>query len=185
LQFHICLAVLYKIICLQFSYAFFCLFFSFIYVFVTRESSSLSVSPLWCFLTQYSKSVCSRNPWSLQLASAVIVTRSDRGIEQERVHWNWHLQKALTNPWFRKQGSTLASFILLSYQKIFMPKNLSLKLIYICTDDQGTFWLVFAFYFTSCYNSRIHYRNLECHIKRVWLFNRDQNFRGINFMQNN
>jgi len=36
----------------------------------------------------------------------------------------------------------------------------------IYTDDQGTFWLVFVFYFTSCYNSRIHYRNLECRKKQ-------------------
>jgi len=65
-----------------------------------------------------------------------------------------------------------------------MPKNLSLKLIHICTDDQGTFWLDFAFCFSSCYNSRIHYRNLECRNKTVWLFNRDQNFRGNNFTRN-
>jgi len=51
--------------------------------------------------------------------------------------------------WFRKQGATLANFIL-CYQKIFVPKNLSLKFMHIYTDDQVTFWLVFAFSFTSC-----------------------------------
>jgi len=37
----------------------------------------------------------------------------------------------------------------------------------IYTDDQGTFWLVFAFYLTSSYNSRMYYRNLECRNKMV------------------
>jgi len=87
------------------------------------------------------------------------------------------------NPWFRKQGATLANFIL-CYQKIFVPKNLSLKFMHIYTDDQRTFWLVFAFYFTSCYNSRMNYRNLECRNKTVWMFNRNQNFRGNSFTQN-
>jgi len=54
------------------------------------------------------------------------------------VRWIRHFRKALTNQWFRKQGATLANFILCC-QKIFMPKNLSLKFIYICTDDQGDF----------------------------------------------
>jgi len=40
--------------------------------------------------------------------------------------------------------------------------------MHIYTDDQGTFWLVFAFYFTSCYNSRMYYRNLECRNKTVF-----------------
>jgi len=31
--------------------------------------------------------------------------------------------------------------------------------MHINTDDQGTFWLVFAFYFSSCYNSRIYCRS--------------------------
>jgi len=38
--------------------------------------------------------------------------------------------------------------------------------MHICTDDHGTFWLVFAFYFTCCYNSKLYYRNLECRIKQ-------------------
>jgi len=45
------------------------------------------------------------------------------------VRWIRHLQNALTNPWFRKQGATLANFILF-YQKIFVPKNLSLKFMH-------------------------------------------------------
>jgi len=53
--------------------------------------------------------------------------------------------------------------------------------MHIYTDDQGTFWLVFAFYFTSCYYSRMYYRNLDCRNKTVWMFNRDQNFRGNSF----
>jgi len=64
-------------------------------------------------------------------------------------------------------------------------KDLSLKFIHIHTEDQRTFGLVFAFYFISyCYNSRIHYRNLECRNKTVWLFNRDENFRGNGFKRN-
>jgi len=74
--------------------------------------------------------------------------------------------KGLTSLWFRKQGATLANFIL-CYQKVFVPKNLSLKFMHIHTDDQGTFWLVFVFYFTSCYNSRMYYRSLECRNKIV------------------
>jgi len=54
----------------------------------------------------------------------------------------------------------------------------------IYTDDQGTFWLVFAFYFTSCYNSRIYCRILECRNETVWMFNRDQNFRRNSFTRN-
>jgi len=56
---------------------------------------------------------------------------------------------------------------ILCYQKIFVRKILSLKLMHIYTDDHGTFWLVSAFYFTSCYNSRMYYRNLECRNKTV------------------
>jgi len=33
--------------------------------------------------------------------------------------------------------------------------------MHIYTDDQGIFWLVFAFYFTSCYNSIMYYRNFR------------------------
>jgi len=39
--------------------------------------------------------------------------------------------------------------------------------MHIYIDDHGTFWLVFAFYFTSCYNSRMYYRHLECRNKTV------------------
>jgi len=28
--------------------------------------------------------------------------------------------------------------------------------MHIYPDDHGTFWLVFAFYFASCYNSRMY-----------------------------
>jgi len=56
--------------------------------------------------------------------------------------------------------------------------------MHIYTDDQETFWLAFAFYFTSCYNSRMYYRNLECRSKTVQIFNRDQNFRGNGFTRN-
>jgi len=78
-----------------------------------------------------------------------------------------HLQNALSNPWFGKQGATMANFIL-CHQKIFVPKKLTLKFMHIYADDQGTFWLVFAFYFTSyCYNSRMYYRILECRNKTV------------------
>jgi len=31
----------------------------------------------------------------------------------------------------------------------------------IYTDYQITFWIGFAFYFISCYNSGMYYRNLE------------------------
>ena len=66
----------------------------------------------------------------------------------------------MTNPWFRKQGATPVNFIL-CYQTIFVPRILSLKFMHIYTDDQGIFWLVFAFYFTSCYNSIMYYRNFR------------------------
>jgi len=82
------------------------------------------------------------------------------------VRWIRHLRKALASPWFKKHGATLANFIL-CYPKIFVAKNLSIKFMHIYTDYQGTFWLVFAFYFTSCYNSRMYYRSLECRNKIV------------------
>jgi len=100
----------------------------------------------------------------------------------KRVRCVQHLRKALTNPWFRKQVATLVSFILC--YKIFGPKIFVIKFIYIYTDDQGISWLVFAFYFTSCYNSGMHYRNLECCNKAVWMFSRDQNVRGNSFKRN-
>jgi len=38
----------------------------------------------------------------------------------------------------------------------FVPKKLCIsKFMHIFTDDQGTFCLVFAFYFTSCYISNV------------------------------
>jgi len=74
---------------------------------------------------------------------------------------------------------------ILRYQKFLCPKNLPLKFMHIYTDDQETFWLVFAFYFTSyCYNSRMHCRNLEYPNKTVWMFTRDENFRGNSFARN-
>jgi len=97
--------------------------------------------------------------------TAVVVTRSDQEWNK-RTRLIPHLQKALTSPWFRQQGATLASFTL-SYQKIFMAKNLSVNFMHIYTDDQGTFWLVFALYFTSCCNSKMYYCNLECRNKTV------------------
>jgi len=48
----------------------------------------------------------------------------------KRVRWIRYLQKALTNPWFRKHCANLANFIL-CYQKIFVPENLSLKFMHI------------------------------------------------------
>ena len=72
-------------------------------------------------------------------------------------------------------------------RRFLWPENLSVKFTHIYEDDQETFWLFFAFYFTSyCYNSRMFYRNLECPNKIVCIkmFNRDQNFRGNGFTRN-
>jgi len=58
----------------------------------------------------------------------VIVTRPDQGVEKRS-------STGSDKPaWFRKQGATLASFIL-CYQKIFVPKALSLKFMHIYTDQ--------------------------------------------------
>jgi len=43
---------------------------------------------------------------------------------------------------------------------------------------------LFALYFTSCYNSGMYCRSLECRNKTVWMFNREQNFRGNSFTRN-
>ena len=56
--------------------------------------------------------------------------------------------------------------------------------MHIYTDNQGTFWLIFAFYLTSCCNSRMYYRNLECLNQTVSMFNRDQIFRENSFTRN-
>ena len=69
-------------------------------------------------------------------------------------------------------------------RRLLCPKNYVILFRHIYTDYQGTFWLVFAFYFTSCHNSRTYYRNLECRNKTVWMFNRDQNSRGNSFTRN-
>jgi len=75
-----------------------------------------------------------------------------RGGETKKLRCIRHLQKALTSPCFRKQGSTPAKFILV-YQKVFVPKKFCQRnSCRFFAHDQGTFCLVFAFYFTSCYN---------------------------------
>jgi len=58
------------------------------------------------------------------------------------VRWIRHLQKALTNPWFRKQGVTLAN-VILCHQKIFVAKNLSLKFMHVYTYDREAFCILF------------------------------------------
>jgi len=45
----------------------------------------------------------------------------------------------------------------------------------IFADDQGTFCLFFACYFTSCAKNRMHYHSLEYRNTALCLFNRDQN----------
>jgi len=117
LQFYICLAVLYKIICLQF---FICiLLFVLFYVFVIRESPSVRSSR--SFITKTSESDCSRTPSPYSSHQQWLWPDLTR-------EWNkmvlriCHFQNALSNPWFGKQGATMANFIL-CHQKIFVPKN--------------------------------------------------------------
>ena len=176
MQLYNCLAVLYKISCLQFSYAFFCLFFSFMHSWLVSLPQSILYNVL-LLKTLRVHAPETPSPYS----SHQRWLEPDLTREWNKwVRWIRNLQKALTNRWFRKQGTTLANFIL-CYQNIFVPKNLSLNFMHIYTDDQGTFWLVFVFYFTNCYNSRMYYRNLECGDKTVW---NDQNFRGNSFTRN-
>jgi len=88
---------------------------------------------------------------SLQLAPAIIVARLDeRGKEAGTLHSEY--SKASNKACFRKQGATLANFIP-CYQKIFAPKKFLIKIHADFCRWQGTFCLVFAFSFTSCYNS--------------------------------
>jgi len=117
-------SILYKIICLQF---FICILLSVLlfYIFVSRESPS--ISPLWCFVAQKSDSACFENLFSLQLASAVIVTRPGQGVEQDGA-LDSASSKCSDKP-VRKQGATLTNFIL-RYQKIFVPKISSLKFMH-------------------------------------------------------
>jgi len=79
LQFYISLAGLYKIICLQF---FICILLSVLlfYVFVSLPQSVLYDILLLKTLRVHAPD--SRNPWFLQLASVVIVSRTDQGVEQ-------------------------------------------------------------------------------------------------------
>jgi len=78
LQMYICLAVLYNSFAFSFSYPFFCLLF---FLCIRDSLDSLSQSFIM-FSTQNSESPCSRNLQSLQLTSAVIVTRPETGVEQ-------------------------------------------------------------------------------------------------------
>jgi len=61
-------------------------------------------------------------PHSLQLALAMIVTRSDEK-RRKRFRFIRDLVKALKNLCFRKQGATLAN-CMLCYEKIFVPIKL-------------------------------------------------------------
>ena len=177
---YFCLAVLHKIICLHF---FICILLS-VLLFPekkhTRESPSVSI--LWCFIIQNSESACSRSPYYTSHQGWLYPDLAREW--NKRARWIWHFQMALANPWFGKQGATLANFIL-CYQKIFVPKRFVIKIHTFSYRWSANFWLVFAFYLISyCYNLRKHYRNLECRNKTVWMFNRDQNFRGTSFPRN-
>jgi len=56
--------------------------------------------------------------------------------------------------------------------------------MHIYTDDRGTFWFVFAFCFTSCYSLLPQFGVLHAIQQFEIMFNRDQNFRGNSFTQN-
>ena len=164
----------HPVFAVSFSYAFFCLFFSFMYSWLV----SLPQSVLYDVLL-----VNTLRVHALEIPSPYGPHSDDCNQTwpewSKRMRWIRHLRKALTNPWFRKQGATLVNFIQWC-QKIFAQK--------ICHYNSHIFVqmirLVFAFYFTSCYKSRIHYRNLECRNKTFCMFNRNQNFRWNSFTQN-
>jgi len=125
---------------------------------------------------QNSGSACSRTPYSSHQRWLWPYPAREGN---KRVHCIWDLHKALTNPCFRKQGATLANFMLW-YQKIFAPIELyhwkSCKFL----QTSGTLYLDFTFPFTGCYNSNVlpqfgmsQYNSLNVHrdrnLKVGWL----------------
>jgi len=58
--------------------------------------------------------------------------------------------KGSNKPVPQKTGATLANFYAVLSNDYCDRKTLSLEFMQIFADDQGTFCLVFAFYFTSC-----------------------------------
>ena len=138
LQLCICLAVLYKIICLQF---FTCILLSVLFMY---SWVYLSQSFVMFLLLKTMRVHAPETPSAYSLHQRWLKLYLTREWKK-RVRWIRHLRKALTNPWFRKQGANLAN-VILCYQKILCPKNSVIKFMHIYTDDQGT-WLLFAFYF--------------------------------------
>jgi len=161
----------------SFSYAFFCLFFSFIY--------------FWISLNQYFMMSYYTKLWERMFQKSLVPTACISG------DCNQTWPGSGTSGYagfgiFKRLGQTrglenmeqLWPVLSGVIRRLLCPKNSVIKIQANYIDDQGTFWLVFAFYFTSCYNSRMHYRNLECRNKTVWMFNRDQNLRGNSFTRN-
>jgi len=68
------------------------------------------------------------------------------------VRWIRYLQRALTNRALENKVQLWAIYPGLS-EDFCAEKIMLLKFMQILVDDQGTFCLVCAFYFTSCYNS--------------------------------
>jgi len=153
LQFYICLAVLYKIICLQF---FICILLSALlfYVFVSLLSLSFMMfycSELWERMLQKPlvPIACISGDCNQTWPRSGISVYAGFGIFRRL----WQT-RGLEN---KVQFWPILSCVIIRFLCL---KSLSLKLMHVYTDDRRFFWLVFAFYFTSCYNSRMYYRNL-------------------------
>jgi len=151
-----------------------------------RFTGCLSVSPLWCFITQNSECM---------LQKPLVLTVSISGDCNQTLPGSgtsgcagFGIFKRLWRTRGLENKVQLRPILSCVIRRFLCPKNLSLKFKHVYTDDQAylyrTFWLVFAFYFTSCYNFRMYCRNLECRNKTVWMFKRDQNFRGHSFTRN-
>ena len=120
LPLYICPAVLYEIVCLQFSI---CSLLSVLFnVFVSLPQSDLYDVLILKTLGVHVPETPS--PYSShQRRLKPDLTREGN----KRVRCIRHLRKALANLCFRKQGATLANFIL-CYQKIFVPRNSVIKI---------------------------------------------------------
>ena len=159
MQFYICQVVLHKILCHQL----------FIYILLSvlfcAFMSLPSVSTVGRSKTQNSETPhCSHQRWLWP-----DLTREGN----KRVRWIRHLEKPLTNSYFQKTRCNSGRFYVALSEDFCAQKILSLN----CMQMIRELFVWFLQFISVVTTIRMHFRNLKCRDKTVWMLNCYRNFK--------
>ena len=161
----------------SFSYAFFCLFFSFMH--------------LWVFLCQSFMMFYYLKLWERMLQKPLVPTACISGDCNQT--WpgsgtsgcaGFRILKRLWQIRGLENKAQLWPILSCVISRFLCPKNSVIKIHAYLYRLSGNFLVSFCILFHELLQFVNVLRNLEWRSKTVWMFNRDQNFRGNSFTRN-